>query len=263
MLPMLMANAPAPRAYPKEYKDFEVSIVKEESNSSTDYPYAYTYHIKNTGVGYIDSVSITNTHKDKDGYYIHYAYLQNENFNPVFVNAVIEPQAEINVSSPRNKKIDDITDIKWTGQAYFDFADDVLVSGTLAVSKDRGKNAYAVDMSLSGGNKDKYEYGAILKLIYDGNEHFVQVNKFDDFTIVTSEELDLTKLTEVKVMEVTRSIVYGYGCSSNAWNTLKVVAIALFICFLFVVSCGIFCAIFFPIMRKKKRERREKKNEQL
>ena len=54
ILPMLMANAPAPRAYPKEYKDFEVSIVKEESYSSTAYPYAYTYHIKNTGVGYID-----------------------------------------------------------------------------------------------------------------------------------------------------------------------------------------------------------------
>ena len=250
---MLMANAPAPRAYPKEYNDLEVSIVNEEVVVNEYTSYNYTYHIKNTGVGYISHVSISNTKRDKDGYYTFYAFLDNESFNPIFRDCVIAPHAEIDVINSLYNKINDITDIKWTAQAFYDFDNDVTVSGSLNVAKEPRWNGYVVDMALNNKNDAKYEYGTILKLTYDSNEFYVHVNEFDGFVFATSDDFDLNKLTKVEVVEVTRSVRYGYGCN-NAMNVIKAVVITLFICFLLLASGGIFCAIYFPLKKRKKKQ---------
>ena len=264
---MLMANAPAPTAHPKNYSDFEVSIINEEKvvtvEVATIYTtYNYTYHIKNKGVGYISSVSVFSKTTDSNGYRTNYAFIYEETIDPLFPDVVIPANSEIDVACSRGEKIGDLTDFDYSGHAYFDFADDVTVSGTYTISKCQNWSGYSVDMELSGGDTDKYDYGAILKLTYDGNEHYVHVDQYQQFSFSVKEGFEKSKLTKVEVLKVTRSVSYSYGCR-NAWNTLKIAAIVLFICFLFVASCGIFCAILFPIMKKKKRERREKQNEQL
>ena len=262
VLPMLMGNAPAPTAHPKNYTDFEVSIINEEEVVTAYTTYNYTYHIKNKGVGYISSVSVFSKTKDSNGYRTNYAFIHEETIDPLFPEVVIPANSEIDITCSRSERIKDLTDFDYSGHAYFDFADDVTVSGTYTISKCQNWSGYSVDMELSGGDTNKYDYGAILKLTYDGNEHYVHVDQYQQFSFSVKEGFEKSKLTKVEVMKVTRSVSYSYGCR-NAWNAIQIFAIVIFVCFIFLVSCGIFCAIFFPIMKKKKRERREKKNEQL
>ena len=217
--------------------------------------YKYTYHIKNTGVGYISGIYVSSNQKDSDGYYKNYASFYRDTIDPLFKDAVIPANSEVDIDYSFSEKINNTADIRYTGHAYFDFAYDVEISGTLAVSKKSSWNAYTVDMTLSGGDNDKYNYGAILKLTYDGNEHYVHVDKYQSFAFATAEDFSLSKLTKVEAIKITRSVSYGYGCH-NVYNALKAFAIFIFFCFIFLVCCGIFCAIFFPIMKKKRRERR-------
>jgi len=262
VLPMLMANAPAPTAHPKKYEDFAVSIVDEKYVSGSDAHYEYTYHIKNNGVGYISYVSVSSTERDEEGYYDYYGYFSDGDFDAVFTDAVIAPNQEINVTASIDDKIADFSAIKYKGNAYFDFADDVEVSGSLAISKSENWSGYSIDMTLSGGDSDKYNYGAIIKFTYDGSEHYIHTDEFRSFSFTTQEGFELSKVTKVEVINVTRSVSYGYGCN-NVYKVINTFLIFFAICVLFLICCGIFAAIFFPIMRRRRRARREKKNEQL
>lgn len=127
-----------------------------------------------------------------------------------------------------------------------------MVTGSYAItSGGYVENTYRVDVTLSYGNTDKYNYGLILKLIYDSKEYFIKVSSFDGFRFETYEPFDVNKLTNIEKVVVTRSVKYGYG----VMNTLTVIAIVLVVGFFLLVSGGIFCAIFFPIMKRRKRAR--------
>ena len=206
MLPMLMANAPAPKAYPKAYTDFEASI------EYIDYLYDYSFHYKNTGVGYISSFFASSEECSNFGF-----YFGGYGFCPISSNGVLIPGQEWESVRTVEEKVNDESKIHYTAEAYFDFADDVSVSGDLSIHKSNsGKNGYAVNAELSGGNRSKYNYGLILKLTYDDNEYYIEVDEFENFSFDTSDDFDKSKLTNIEVVEVARSITYGYRGNNNS-----------------------------------------------
>ena len=210
MLPMLMANAPAPKAYPKAYTDFEMSVIKEEVNAEYPALYDYTFNLKNTGVGYISTFYAISEECSNFSY-----YFGSLGFSFSY-NCVLAPNQQREVVAAEAEKINDYSKIKFTADAYFDFADDVAVSGDLSLSPySNGKNAYKVNAELSGGDRAKYNYGLILKLTYDGDDYYLEVNQFDDFSFDNKDEFDVNKVSDVKVVEVTRSITYGYKGNNN------------------------------------------------
>ena len=205
MLPMLMANAPAPRAYPKTYTDFEASI------EYIDYLYDYSFHYKNTGVGYISSFFASSDECSNFGF-----YFGGYGFCPISSNGVLIPGQEWESVRTLEEKVNDESKIHYTAEAYFDFADDVSVSGDLSIHEsNNGKNGYEVNAELSGGDRSHYNYGLILKLTYDGNDYYIEVDQFDNFEFDTSDDFEKSKLTNIEVVEVTRSVTYGYRGNNN------------------------------------------------
>ena len=207
---MLMANAPAPKAYPKNYTDFEMSVVKEEVNAGDPALYDYTFNLKNTGVGYISAFYAISEECSNFSY-----YFGSLGFSFSY-NCVLAPNQQREVVAAEAEKFNDYSKIKFTADAYFDFADDVTVSGDLSLSRSSsGKNAYKVNAELSGGDRAKYNYGLILKLTYDGGDYYLEVDQFEDFSFDNKDEFDVNKVTNIEVVEVTRSITYGYRENNN------------------------------------------------
>lgn len=253
MLPMLMANAPAPKAYPnKNYTDFEMSVVKEEVKAEDPTLYDYTFKFTNTGVGYISSFYATCEECSNFGY-----YFGGPGFSPISYNSVLIPNQEWESVRTSIEKVNDYSNIKCTAEAYVDFADDVEVIGDLSIKKtNSGKNGYEVNAELSGGIREKYNYGLILKLTYDGNEHYIEVDEFENFRFDTPDGLDESKLSKIEVVEVTRSITYGYRENNNMGNVfISALLMPLFIILgliALVVVVTIVCVVIVSAKKRKK-----------
>ena len=82
LLPLLLANSPAPRQ--EEYKDIEVTYLSEESLHNYNF---YHFNVKNTGNGYLSSVYLNNQPGDT-GFG---AYIENNELFPPFESVLIEP----------------------------------------------------------------------------------------------------------------------------------------------------------------------------
>ena len=249
MLPMLMANAPAPKAYPKAYTDFEASIVNEENL------YDYTFHFKNTGVGYISSFFASSEECSNFGF-----YFGGYGFCPISSNGVLIPGQEWESVRTSEEKVNDYSKVKYTAEAYFDFADDVEVTGDLSIHKsNEGKNGYAVSVELNGGDRHHYNYGLILKLTYDSNEYYIEVDQFDNYTFDTSDDFDKNKLTKVEVVEVTRSVTYGYrGGNNNGYAAVFFGALVMpFIIILGVIALVIVITIVCVVLVSAKKRKKQ------
>ena len=263
MLPMLMANAPAPKAYPKSYTDFEMSIVKEEVNAENSSLYDYTFHFKNTGVGYISSFYASSEECSNFGF-----YFGGLGFSPVFYDCVLVPGQEYESVRTAEEKVKDFSKIKCTAEAFFDFDDDVTYEGDLSVKKAQyGKNGYQVNVSINGGDTQKYNYGLILKVEYDSKDYYLEVDEFDDFCFDTTNDFDASKLSKVEVVKVTRSVTYGYRGGGNViggiiGGYLLTIVIILLVAFI-LLAVIIFCAVFFSIMARRKKERASQENASL
>ena len=249
MLPMLMANAPAPKAYPKAYTDFEANIVNEENS------YDYTFHFKNTGVGYISSFFASSEECSNFGY-----YFGGLGFCPFSYNGVLIPGQEWESVRTSEEKVNDYSKVKYTAEAYFDFADDVTVSGDLSVHKyDGGKNGYAVNVELNGGDRNHYNYGLILKLTYDSNDYYIEVDQFENYSFDTDGTFDKSKLTKVEVVEVTRSVTYGYrGGNNNGYAAVFFGALVMpFIIILGVIALVIVITIVCVVLVSAKKRKKQ------
>ena len=251
ILPMLMANAPAPKAYPKNYTDFEMSVVKEEVNAEYPTLYDYTFNLKNTGVGYISTFYATSEECSNFSY-----YFGSLGFSFSY-NCVLAPNQQREVVAAEAEKINDYSKIRFTADAYFDFADDVTVSGDLSLSRSSsGKNTYKVNAELSGGDRTKYNYGLILKLTYDGDDYYLEVDQFEDFSFDNKDEFDVNKVTNIEVVEVTRSITYGYRENNNMGNVfISALLMPLFIILgliALVVVVTIVCVVIVSAKKRKK-----------
>ena len=231
MLPMLMANAPAPKAYPQNYTDFEMSIVKEEVNAEDSTLYDYTFSFKNTGIGYISSFYATSEECSNFGY-----YFGGLGFSQFSYNGVLIPNQEQESIRTKVEKVNDYSSIKCTAEAYTDFADDVTVSGDLSLNKSNsGKNGYTVNAELSGGDRTKYDYGLILKLTYDSNDFYIEVDEFEDFRF--------------------DNIVYGYHNNSNVGNAFLTSFFMPFIIVLGSIVAIIFITIICVVLVSAKKRK--------
>ena len=251
MLPMLMANAPAPKAYPQNYTDFEMSIVKEEVNAEDSTLYDYTFSFKNTGIGYISSFYATSEECSNFGY-----YFGGLGFSQFSYNGVLIPNQEHESIRTKVEKVNNYSSIKCTAEAYTDFADDVTVSGDLSLNKSNsGKNGYTVNAELSGGDRTKYDYGLILKLTYDSNDFYIEVDEFEDFRFDNLDEFDVSKVSKVEVVEVTRSITYGYHNNSNVGNAFLASFFMPFIIVLGSIVAIIFITIICVVLVSAKKRK--------
>ena len=239
ILPMLMANAPAPKPQPNtNYTDFEMSIVKEEVNAEDPTLYDYTFSFKNTGIGYISSFFATSEECSNFGF-----YFGGLGFVPFTYNSLLIPGQEWESVRTVEEKVNDYSKIHCTCEAYVDFADDVDVLGDLSISKNRnyGKNGYKVNAELNGGDPNKYNYGLILKLTYDGADYYIETHQFENFSFDASDDFDKSKVTNVEAVEVIRDVKYGYK-GDNGGNAYAAVLLGTLVV-PFVIILGAICAI--------------------
>ena len=258
VLPMLMANAPAPTPRPSEYNDYTISVSDVQKHTEDVIYYQYSYDVKNTGEGYI-SVIYTNLRRSDNSYDCD--ILDNDAFSGVFYDSLLIPHQEATVlgsSRLSEPSIDNYKEVRYSASAYIDFADDVTVTGDYELTT-LFHNTYKVNISLEGTKKNNFYYGVIFKITYDGEDYYVHSDEMQGFDIRVNDHFDYTKLTNIEVVKVTKTDAYH----SHVGDVLTGIAIVFIVCFFLVISMGIFSAIFFPIMRKKRRARREKKNEQL
>ena len=138
------------------------------------------------------------------------------------------------------------------------FDKDVAINGTkkIALLRSSGEYeyreyTYRIDLDLETNGSD-YNYGAVLKLLYEGSTYYVKVDERNDFYFTAYEELDLEKLTLQDVTVIKSKPYY-----SEAFNTtLGIVALVIIVGFFLLLSFGIFAAIFFPAMARRRRRRR-------
>ena len=248
-LPALMANAPMPQVFDNEYKDYQITYVSHEPNGER---YNYTYHLKNTGKGYIDYIRLF--YETNDASY-GFSYYSSGNYHP-FSNIVFEPGFDGDIVFDSYREIPDINKLKAKCEGYSMFDESVIVGGSKAVTlanKYSGDIYYQVDLTLNYSEaKDKdFNYGAILKINYEDNIYYVKVDETQKYRIETREELDLTKLTVLDVTVIkSRPSYYGIV------DVFTIIAIVVIVCLVIFIGGGIFAAIFIPTMVRRKRRRR-------
>ena len=246
-LPALMANAPAPQVFQNDYKDYTLTYVKSEQDGDN---YNYTYHLKNTGVGYISYIHLEyETRNDYYGcsYHTHYR-------GTPFYDTLIEPGFDADIVMSAYKEIPDVKKLKQNCQGYSTFDESVKISGTKALTlKSYQENKYyyyKIDLALEYSDSN-WNYGAVLKLNYNDSVYYVKVDERNGYSIETNAKLDLTKLSILDTT-VIKSRPYMYGIMDG----FAIIAIVFIVCFFVLIGGGIFAAIFIPTIVRRKRRRR-------
>lgn len=255
-LPFLMANSPIPRVSSKEYEDYQINFVKEEL---VDSRYVYTYHLKNTGTGYISDLSVereTQVNGVYEYYGLHYGrYINSED---LFYETVLPVGFDQDIKMSNNKKIPNPEKMKSRVQAYNTFDSEAVISGTKAVTpKERNEYSsldnyyYSVDLKIEHPQDDNWHYGFILNITYEEKTYYVKVDELEDYLIDSRVELDLKKLVVNNAVVIkSRPPYYGVG------EVINVIIIIIVVGFFLMISFGIFAAIFFPAMARRRRARR-------
>ena len=253
-LPFLMGNSPIPEVFSDDYKDFEITYVKEEI---VDKEYVYTYHLNNTGTGYISSLSLDRETRVNNEY-VYYGLYYGLYSGSFFYKTVIPPGFDQNIEMTSNSKIPEVEKLKKSAQAYNIFDKDLTYSGSKAITPQK-RNAYSeldhyyytVDLKIDHPSNGDWHYGFILDITYDGVNYFVKIDERNEYLLESHDELDLDKLViNDAVIIKSRPYYYGVGTFFNIFITVLVVA------FFLMISFGIFAAIFFPTMARKRRARR-------
>ena len=250
---LLMANSPAPQLYDYEYKDYEISYVSEEQHYSY---YFYHFYLHNTGQGYIDHIYFSNKETDR----AFGAVLYGDDLGYPFYNALIQPGFDGEVVVSTQNKIPDSKQVNSEAYAFSTLAEEITFSETYEVKIQNTSNYdnrfyYEIKTSYSGEKDSEYYYGAAIEITYDGNPYCLESRSLDDLQFSTAEELDLTKLTvdRIVALKSTANRYYDY----NLQNALTTLLIFLLVSGL-ILSFGIFAAIFFPAMARRKRRNRMK-----
>ena len=203
-----------------------------------------------------DSSAKTNLKLKRNDNSYDYDSLHNDAFNGVFYDSLLIPHQEATVlgsSRLSEPSIDNYKEVRYTASAYIDFADDVTVTGDYELTKvSYASSTYKVNISLEGTKKNDFYYGVIFRITYDGEDHYVHSDEMQGFDIRVNDHFDYTKLTNIEVVKVTKTKAYH----SHVGEVLTGIAIVFIVCFILMISMGIFSAIFFPIMKKKRRARR-------
>lgn len=253
--PLLMANSPAPAVYPDDYKDYQITYVKEEKIA--DDKYNYVFNFKNTGDGYINYIYL-NGEEIVNGEEMYYGLsLYDYEIASPFADGLLPPGFNGEVTLESTYQVPNPSKLKHNCQAYTEFYNDATIEGTkeLSLNQDRYYNAqsdiyyYNFDIKLSD-TEDGYYYGVILKLNYDGEICYVKTDQFHSYQIVTNELLDLSKIS-VEDIKVIRTVEYNNGFG----QFISIVVIVFVVGLLLLFAAGIFAAIFFPLMAARRRRR--------
>ena len=255
ILPLLMAVSTA-EIDNGDYQSFELTFIKEESLHGYNF---YSFNLKNVGDGYIDYFYIQNNPNESS----FNATLENDEIYPPFLYGVIEPGFDKNVVFVTKNTIPSSHNVVGKAYAYSTIAEEVSFSGSKEVSyslelSDKASSLYAynIDVSFSGLSSD-YDYSAAIKLTYEGETYCVKCNDIrNDFYITANTELNLSNLTIDEVVPLKSKQRYYYdGLFINLGDALRTFLIFFIILGLFI-SFGIFAAIFFPAMARRKRRNR-------
>ena len=261
LLPLLMANSPAPyRPYiiTEDYYNFELAYVSEETHYNYNF---YHLHLKNTGNGYIDYINIQN-HNNSTSFYGTY---EGADMCYPFLECVIEPGFDAEIVVATQEKIPASKLFDKYARAYTMVAPEVTLWGDQKVSyslddsyPSSSRFIYKVDVAFNNMAEEDYVYGAAVQLTYDGTSCYIVDENIDDgLTFTSREQLDLEKLTVNTVVALksrgSRNAYDGYFVGFQ--DAMKPLLLFLGI-FLLLLSVGIFSAIFFPAMARRKRRLR-------
>ena len=245
-VPFLMANAPVPQCDPQKYYDFEATYVGYEQEEGK---YNNTIHVKNTGKGYIsDSSFWVGTKKGDCDIASGVAKLE----STLFYNQVFIPNQEFDVSFKTNEIVNEPEKLAYTAHAYWDIDENATYSGSLDItsSYNGGDSSFYYTLDLKIENEDsKYDYGAILEVVYQENTYYVAFQR--GAMLISSEELDTSKLSSISVKAIVRDKGYRlFGCNSSLDLTGLLLGIL-----------GVFATlIFLPVViAKATKSRRTKK----
>ena len=256
LLPLLMANSPAPRR--ESYKDFEVTYLSVETLHNYNF---YHLNIKNVGEGYVTTyLSLTNKVGEKS----FYADVERNEIVAPFENVLIEPGFDKEVIVATKNEIPESKEVEATAYQYSVVAEDITFSGSKEVqyslmSSNPSTNyyVYKVDAQYDGTLLESYNYTAAIKITYNGVSCVVESDEIEQLSFRTNESLDLTKLTVDEVIMIRsydkyeyRDYYYGNGCK----NFLNTVLLFLLISSI-ILGFGIFSAIFFPAMARRRRRK--------
>ena len=255
LLPLLMANSPAPQIRDEEYKDFEVTYLSEESYYGYNF---YHFNLNNTGNGYIENVYLNS---EPDASTNFYGAVESDEVCQPFYNGLIEPGFNREVIVVSKNQLPESKKVASQGYAYSTIAEEVTFTGTNAITYlvevsdiKNGYYYYQIDCSLSNLN-DEYYYACAIKLNYKGVTYCVKSNDTKNITISASSELDLSQLSVSEVVALKSTKTYYYTEFLNFDDALKAIGLFLLI-FGLLLSFGIFSAIFFPAMARRKRRNR-------
>ena len=254
LLPLLMGNSPAPQIRDEGYKDFEVSYLSVETYHGYNF---YHFQLNNTGNGYIQYVYLTN---EANAERVFYASLENSDISQPFNDGLIEPGYNKEIVVLTKDTIPESKKVKATAYAFSTIADEVTISGSKSITyiveqSDKKNNVYyyQIDCSFSGMNDDYY-YGAAIKLNYKGETYCIRNGFTSDMLFTTTEELDMSQLSVNEIVALKSEKTYIYMNDFDIGGALKAVLIFLLICGL-LLSFGIFAAIFFPAMARRRRRK--------
>lgn len=254
-LPLLMANSPAPQR--ETYRDIEVTYLSVETLHSYNF---YHFNIKNTGDGYVYYLNLDNKYGDKS----FYANVESNEIFPPFDNVIIEPGFDKEVVVATKDEIPESKEVQASAYEFYVAAEDITFYGSKEITysvKDSysGGNVhvYNIDAQYNGTLSEDYDYNVAIKLTYNGVSCVVRSGNVEKLSFTTSESLDLTKLTidDITMLRNSekyqyRDYYYGVGCKDflNAF-------LIFFLVISIITGFGIFSAIFFPAMARRRRRR--------
>ena len=257
LLPLLMGAAATNEDISDEYRDFELSYISEDSLYQYNF---YKFHLKNTGECYLDCLYIGSNSSESS----FSAYIEGDEICPPFYNGLIEPGFDKDVVFTTKNKMPESHDVTGKAPSYLVVATgvscNVIKDLSFSLEKsDKSSSYYVYDIDVKcSGLTDDYNYSAAIKITYDGEPYCLQGNIYAEggVSIVSSSELDLKKLTLNEIVPL-RSAHENYyeRFGIDFSGAFRVFGILLLIFFL-LLSFGIFSAIFFPAMARRRRRNR-------
>ena len=252
LLPLLMANSPAPQR--EEYKDVEAVYQSVESLHGYNF---YHFKLINFGEGYVDYIDLNN--KPNDTYF--YASLQSNEICPPFDSVFIEPGFEKEVIIVSKDDIPESKEVKATAYYYYVKVEDMTFGGSKHVAYSVNSSTvssnyfvYNIQAYYTGATDSSYNYCAAAYFKYKGEDVCVRLGSIDNLSFTTNKKLDLNELVLEDIAVLRSNVKYNYYDGIYLGDAIQTLLIFLLI-FVLVLGFGIFSAIFFPALARKKRRK--------
>lgn len=251
-LPLLMANSPAVSREP--YNGLEVTYLSEETLHNYNF---YHFNVKNVGEGYVSYFDIDN----KQGEQSFYGSIENNEICPPFENVLIEPGFDKELVVATKNKIPESKEVVAECYDFYVPAEGFTFHGTMKVTYSLGESHYEYNQYVykiaayyDGTFSGNYYYSAAIKLTYNGITCCVLAEDLERFYFRTNEELDLEKLTvdDITMLQGNERYTDYYFRGNGCKNFLNSLLLFMLIFFL-LLGFGIFSAIFFPAMARRRR----------